>query len=49
MVKLNDVWEELPDTSIYVCACVYIHIHTHCQKQNVSNLYHFDMALRPDR
>jgi hypothetical protein len=36
MVKLSDVWEELPDISIY------------CQKQNVSNLYHFDMALYPD-
>jgi hypothetical protein len=40
MVKHSDVWEELPD--------IYIYIYIHCQIQNVSNLYHFDMALYPD-
>jgi hypothetical protein len=38
MVKLSDVSEELPDTFIYI----------YCQKENVSNLYHFDMALYPE-
>jgi hypothetical protein len=40
MVELSDVWEELPDS--------VTHTHTKNQKQNVSNLYHFDMALYPE-
>jgi hypothetical protein len=40
MVKLIDFREDLPGTFIY--------IYIHCQKLNVSNLYHFDMALYPD-